>query len=153
MTETKYGKYIVTRPKERPRPPGVTDEELKRREEFFTVPFYVDEEVVPGAYYFMGAYWTKVTGKGSPAEEHDHEFDEYLAFLGTNPDDPHDLGGEVEFWLGGEKHILTETSVIFIPAGTKHAPIYFRRIDRPIWYLATGPTNQYKKEITEEAKD
>jgi hypothetical protein len=26
----------------------------------------------------------------------------------------------------------------------KHAPIYFRRIDTPIWYLATGPTPMYK---------
>jgi len=152
MAETKYGKYIVTRPKQMPRPPGITDEEIKRREEFFKVPMYIDEEVVPGAYYLMGAYWSKVTGRGSPAEEHDHDFDEYLVFLGTNPDDPHDLGGEIEFWLGGEKHIITETCAVFIPAGVKHAPIYFRRIDRPIWYLATGPTNKYKKEISEETK-
>ena len=27
------------------------------------------------------------------------------AFFGTNPDDFYDLGGEVELWLGDEKHI------------------------------------------------
>ncbi len=29
MTETKYGKYIIDRPKDGLRPPGLTDEELK----------------------------------------------------------------------------------------------------------------------------
>jgi hypothetical protein len=96
MAESKYGKYIVTRPKA---------EMLKRKTDF---------------------------SRGSPPEEHDHDFDEYLGFLGTNPDDVYDLGGEVEVWLGGEKHLITETCAIFIPAGLKHAPIYFRRVDRPI---------------------
>lgn len=34
-----------------------------------------------------------------------HDFDEVLAFFGTNPDDPYDLGGEMEIWLDDEKHI------------------------------------------------
>ena len=149
MTETKYGKYIIKKPLNRPRPTGLTDEEIKQKEEFYQVPIYIDNKTVEGAYYLMAAWWTKVTGKGSPAEEHVHEFDEYLIFCGTNPDDPYDLGGEVELWLGGEKHVFTETCTVFIPAGLKHAPIYFRRIDRPIWYFATGPTKAYKKDIKE----
>jgi hypothetical protein len=150
MAETKYGKYIIDRPVKKLEPPGMTEEEIKAKKEFFTVPLYVDSEVAPGAYYFMAAWWHKITGKGSPAEEHDHEFDEYLIFLGTNPEDPTDLGGEVELYIEGEKHILTRSCSVFIPAGLKHAPIYFKRIDRPIWYLATGPTKIYKKEIVED---
>lgn len=153
MAGTKYGKHIIDRPKAGMGPPGLTDEEKKAREEYYTVPIYVDNEVVPGAFYFMAAWWKKITGKGSPAEEHDHEFDEYLIFLGTNPEDPNDLGGEVELWLGGEKHILTKSCAIFVPAGLKHAPIYFKRIDRPIWYLATGDIKMYKKEISGKEKN
>ena len=138
MAETEYGKYIIKRPKA---------SVPIQKTEFSWLSMYIDEEVVPGAYYFMGNWIFKVPGKGTPAEEHDHEFDEYLGFVGTNPDDPFDLGGEIEVWLGGEKHIITESCAIFIPAGLKHAPIYFRRVDRPIWYLATGPVNRYKKDI------
>ena len=140
MTETKYGKYIITRPKQ---------EALERVpwSDAVAVSMFVDEEVVEGAYYLMGAWFYKVTGRGSPPEEHTHDFDEYLGFLGTNPDDPYDLGGEVELWLGGEKHILTESCAVFVPAGLAHAPIYFRRVDRPIWYFATGPTQKYAKDI------
>ena len=138
MAESKYGKFIVTRPKAAM---------AQRQTDFSKLSMYIDEEVVPGAYYFMGNWIFKVPPGGAPPEEHDHDFDEYLGFLGTNPDDVFDLGGEIEVWLGGEKHIITETCAIFIPAGLKHAPIYFRRVDRPIWYFATGLTSLYKKEI------
>jgi len=152
MAESKYGINIVDKSRGRTGPPGLPEEEHKKMEEHVRFPLYVDEDVVPGSYYFMAAWWKKVTGKGSPAEEHDHDFDEYLVFLGTNPEDPDDLGGEVELWIGGEQHMLTKSCAIFIPAGTKHAPIYFRRVDRPIWYLATGPTEKYKKQIAEREK-
>jgi hypothetical protein len=51
MTETKYGKYIIDRPKDGLRPPGMTDEELKELDKHVKFPIYIDEEVVPGAFY------------------------------------------------------------------------------------------------------
>jgi mannose-6-phosphate isomerase-like protein (cupin superfamily) len=150
--QSKYGKYIVDKPKAVSGAPKLSPEQAKRQAESVVFPIYVDDEVVPGSYYFMAAWWKKITGKGSPAEEHTYTFDEYLIFLGTNPASPHDLGGEVELWIGGEKHMITKSCAIFIPAGVKHAPIYFRKITTPIWYLATGPTEQYKKAIAERAQ-
>lgn len=136
MAENKYDINFVSEPK-----PG----DLHKDSDLVKFPIYVDEEVVPGAYYFMAASFLGTTGQGSPDKEHEHDFDEYLIFLGTNQENPSDLGGEVEFWLGGEKHIITRSCAVFIPAGLKHAPIYFKRIDTPIWYLATGPTKTYKQ--------
>ncbi|MFC1838645.1 cupin domain-containing protein [Thermodesulfobacteriota bacterium] len=153
MDESKYGKYIIDRPKEGMGQPGLTEEQKRINEEHFTVPIYVDNDVVPEAFYFMAAWWKKITGEGSPAEEHVHDFDEYLVFLGTNHENSDDLGGEVELWLGGEKHILKKNCAIFIPAGLKHAPIYFKRIDYPIWYLATGDIKMYKKEISQNEEE
>jgi hypothetical protein len=40
--------------------------------------------------------------------------------------------------------MITKSCAVFIPAGVKHAPIYFRRIDTPIWYIATSPVKTYK---------
>ncbi len=134
MVNNKYGKNIVSEPK-----PGDPHKDT----DLVKFPFYVDEEVVPGAYYLMAASFMGTTGQGSPPFEHSHDYDEYLIFLGTNQKDPRDLGGEVELMLGGEKHIVTKSCAVFIPAGMKHAPIYFKRIDTPIWYLATGPTPKY----------
>ena len=130
----KYDKNFVSSPK-----PGDKHEDT----DMVKFPFYVDAEVVPGAYYLMAASFMTTTGQGAPPFEHTHDFDEYLVFLGTNQKDPKDLGGEVEFMMEGEKHIITKSCAVFIPAGVKHAPIYFKRIDTPIWYLATGPTPKY----------
>lgn len=141
---SKFDKYFITEPK-----PG-DDHHIDT--ELVKFPIYVDSEVVEGAYYFMAASHLGSTGRGAPPFEHTHDFDEYLVFLGTNHEDPRDLGAEVEVWIEGEKHIVTKSCAIFIPAGTKHAPIYFKRIDTPVWYIATSPAAKYEvpPEITEK---
>ena len=70
--------------------------------------------------------------------------DEVVAFFGTNPEDPWDLCGEVELWLGDEKHIITKSSLVFIPKGLKHCPLIARRVDRPIFHFTTGPAHLYR---------
>jgi hypothetical protein len=46
---------------------------------------------------------------------HTYDFDEIIAFIGTNPDGIHNLGGEVELWLAGEKHLITKSCLVFVP--------------------------------------
>jgi quercetin dioxygenase-like cupin family protein len=138
----KWDKYFVAGPK--PTDDHHIDSDIVK------FPLYVDQEVVPGAHYFMAASFLATTGHGAPPDEHTHEYDEYLVFLGTDHKKPDDLGGEVEFWMDGEKHIITKSTAVFVPAGVKHAPIYFKRIDTPIWYIATSPVKQYV--IPKEAK-
>ncbi len=132
----KYDKYIITEPK-----PG---DNVHIDSKLVKFPIYVDSDVVEGAHFFMAASHMGVTGRGTPDIEHSHNYDEYLVFLGSNHENPRDLGGEIEVWIDGEKHIITKSCAIFIPAGVKHAPIYFRRIDTPIWYIATSPVSTYQ---------
>ena len=140
MAETKYGKYIVTRPKPmegRPPPSGKPKGQLV---------VYVDDEVIKGAFYLNCALIWEGSDDGSPGGSHTHDFDEYIGFFGSNPLDPHDLCGEVEIWLGDEKHILKESCAVFVPRGLSHCPIIFRRVDRPIFYFTTAPKTMYDKE-------
>jgi hypothetical protein len=58
---------------------------------------------------------------------------------------PHDLCGEIELWLGDEKHILTKSCMVFIPKGLKHCPLVFRRVDRPIFHFSAGPARAYDR--------
>jgi hypothetical protein len=64
---------------------------------------------------------------------------EMSLFIGTNPEDPRDLGGEVECWIGegkeAEKYIITKTSCAFFPPGVVHLPIVFRKVDRPFIFV------------------
>jgi mannose-6-phosphate isomerase-like protein (cupin superfamily) len=132
----KYDKYFITEPK-----PG---DDIHLDTDLVKFPIYVDSEVIEGAHYFMAASHLGTTGRGAPEIEHTHDYDEYLVFLGTDHQEPRNLGGEIEFWIDGEKHTITKSCAVFIPAGVKHAPIYFKRIDTPIWYIATSPTKKYK---------
>ena len=88
--------------------------------------------------------------KGSPPEHSHDDFDEIVMFFGTNPERPHDLCGEVEWWMGGEKYVLTESCMIFVPKGVRHCPLYFRRVDRPILNLSTGPSESYVRDGIEQ---
>ncbi|MDD5339105.1 MAG: hypothetical protein PHG35_06845 [Dehalococcoidales bacterium] len=152
MAETKYGKYIISdlqHPKEEaPWNPPVTDARTGNGGR----TLYLDNDVIPGAFY-METVWVMPRPRLSPEryEEvkkrspgpHAHDYDEIIAFFGSDPKNPYDLGAEVELWLGDEKHIINKTSMVFIPAGLMHAPLVFLQVDRPVFHFTTGPGKQY----------
>ena len=77
----------------------------------------------PGAYYLETCMMLRTGSTPDLQEPHSHDFDEYLVFLGTDPDDHFDLGGEVELWVGDEKRLLTRSCAVFVPAGVPHCPL------------------------------
>lgn len=128
---TKYGKYIVYNTKANPKHP--TDDPN-------VFSMYLDERSVEKGFYFSGVVVHQPTAAGPvPAKPHSHDYPEYIALYGTNPDDAFDLGGEVEFWLGDEQHTITGTCVITVPAGLSHCPFIFKRVDRPIVFCSCSP--------------
>src|SRR5699024_6503512 len=81
-------------------------------------------EDVPNASAYITTSWVhEVDHEVEWVREHEHDYDEILMFVGNDPDDPDDLGGEVYMTIEGEKHVLTTSSSVFIPAGTKHCPL------------------------------
>jgi len=83
------------------------------------------------------------TGRRVGTEPHTHDYDEVIAFIGTDLNDPYDLGAEVELWLDDEKHIINKSCLVYIPAGLKHCPLTFLRVDRPVFHYTTGPAKMY----------
>ena len=63
--------------------------------------------------------------------------------------DPRDLGGEMEVWLGGEKYSITKSCLIYVPKGLKHCPIRFVRIDTPILFFSGGMATKYSRTATQ----
>ena len=72
-----------------------------------------------------------------------HTYDEMFFFVGTNPDDPNDLGGEFDFWLGAGEHaerqLINKPTCIFVPAGMTHCPIDVHKVDRPFIEIVVAP--------------
>jgi hypothetical protein len=102
---------------------------------------FIDSRFVPGAFY-AESVWCREASEGTPPEHCHDDWDEILMFFGSDPERPHDLGGEVELWIGGEKYLITESAMVFVPKGVSHCPMIFRRVDRPILHLTTGPTTE-----------
>ena len=64
---------------------------------------------------------------------------ETFIYIGTDPDNPNDLGGEVEWWIGrgeeAEKYVFSTPTTIIIPPNLFHTPIYFRKVWRPFFMI------------------
>jgi hypothetical protein len=150
MAESKYGKYIISelkQPKvEAAWSPPISAAGKNRGGRVL----YLDSDVAEGAFY-MECVWVMPRQAGAPmpggrkvgTEPHTHDYDEVIAFIGTDLNDPYDLGAEVELWLGDEKHIITKSSLVFVPAGLKHCPLTFLKVDRPVFHYTTGPGKIY----------
>jgi hypothetical protein len=71
---------------------------------------------------------------------HDHLF----CFLGTNPDDPNDLGAEVEFWLGEgdetDKVVINTPSSVYVPEGLAVFPMKWKNVKRPVILCVVAST-------------
>ena len=138
MAETKYGKYVRTMPVNMP-PRG----KLAFHSETFnegigregggegTAPsgsgVYLNADAFPGCPYYVSVQRTAEAPPNQPfLLKHTHEdVDEIVMFIAAGPDA--DLGTTVTFEMGeeGEKHTFSETTIIYIPAGVTHGPMFY----------------------------
>jgi hypothetical protein len=104
----------------------------------------LDLDNVEGSFYTDFVWLWKGSAKGNSEVEHSHDFDEVLGFIGSKgQQNPNDLGGEIEVWVGGEKHLINKSSLIWVPKGLKHCPIRFNRIDSPVLFFTVGNAGKY----------
>jgi hypothetical protein len=79
---------------------------------------------------------------------HIHKSAEILMHIGTDPENPYDLGAEVELCLGPEmeKHIITKSTVTYIPPDFIHGPWTVKRVARPFIMIQVNqePTHTEK---------
>jgi len=75
-------------------------------------------------------------------EPHFHREEEYLIFLGAVfPDVFSSFDAEIEFYVGPsldelERIVITKPSVVRVPAGMWHCPLYFRTVNKPVFFQA-----------------
>ncbi len=84
---------------------------------------YMDEELIKGCdTHILHIGLIDVPSTNPFTEDHLHPYDEIILLMGTNMDDPEDLGGEIEYILGeeGELHRTDRSNAVFLPKGFKH---------------------------------
>jgi quercetin dioxygenase-like cupin family protein len=91
---------------------------------------------VPGVKYYIEFGWTfglpvsKTAGAGMPEMAHNN-YDEIVLHIGGDPAHPEELGGEVEFYVGGQALTFDTTSALFIPRGLRHGPLRLKEYRKP----------------------
>jgi len=126
MLESKYASNLVKKPiREIVKPYPVKGRQIPTMT-------YMSNGLVPGSnvYVELGWIW-KVPEPNPQILEHTHDYNEIVLHIGTDPDNPEELGGEVEFVVGGEKLTIDKTSALYVPEGLKHGPLTWKRVDKP----------------------
>ncbi len=85
---------------------------------------------------FTMSWWAITEPFEMVTEVHKHDFDQYIIFAGGDITNMPDLGGVVEFGLSRdgknvEIQVITEATMIFLPAGLYHGPLNFKVIKDP----------------------
>jgi hypothetical protein len=134
MTDRKFEKNIMT-------------DFNTTKDEFGIYLYKFNEEKIKGTPIFVESCWIfprkdKVVLEPAP---HSHDFDEIIAFYGSDTENPKDLCGEIDFWMEDEKYTLTRSCNIFIPRGVVHCPMTINRVEKPIFHFLTGDAGKYAK--------
>ena len=135
----KYGGHFIQEVRE---PSHYTAEDSARYKTFADRILYIDSNVFPGAFQMNTVWYHDPLPEGG-RNEHTHDFPELLGYYSSDPNDPDDLGAEVEFTIGGERHLLTKSTMIFIPPGVRHLPMAIRNIRRPILHFGVCLNPEY----------
>ena len=93
--------------------------------------FVLNDMVIKGSPRFMVAWFTGPWDKSRIYKPHCHSCDEVIMFLGSDPQNPRDLGGEIEYWIQDEKFLITKSCILYMPKMVVHAPMWPKRVDDP----------------------
>ena len=125
MAESKYSKYLVKIPAYEVGVP-----EVKGRQS--PTMTYMSNDLVPGCNLYLEFGWIWDMPEPNPhIHEHEHDYDEVVLHIGSDPNNPEDLGGEIEFVVGGEPLVFDKTTALFVPKGVKHGPVTWKKFRRP----------------------
>ena len=122
MAERKYDKYFVSYERSQHWMEDGRTEDIA----------VLDDSIIKGSYTYYSSWVTPATDFGFSKEyvwweghpPHIHREAEILFHIGTNPQDPTELGGEVVLYMGPEleRHVITRSTVVYIPPNFIHCP-------------------------------
>jgi len=78
---------------------------------------------------------------------HSHDFEEFMMFFGSDPQDISDFDAEIECYIGQgedqERYVITSPTVLFFPKGMSHCPLNFKKVDKTITMVIIALTPKY----------
>jgi len=126
MAEKDVKKYLVEKPVYEVMAP---EETWGRQHPAMTL---MSRDLVLDCNNYVECSWIWAIPDPNPSiHEHVHDYDEIVVHIGSDRDNPEDLGAEIEFMMDGQPLTIDKTSAIFVPKGVKHGPLTWKRVDKP----------------------
>lgn len=123
------------------RPDGTVPE---APEGFIRFLVYLDGVRMKGAPYAEAVWFCTKNNTGPAPHSHD-DFDEFIGFIGSDPEHPEELNGEISFYIEDEKISITKSCLVYIPRGVKHSPILVPELEKPILHFSGGNGGDYAR--------
>jgi len=146
MDVTKYGKYVVTNPIPHPKIQASLAHHNQRRDKGYLEGWkrpgegrFLPQDTLPECQ--MRCVVARQVGLPDPQpflDAHKHSSDEIIMFLATTPDGK--LGAAVDIEMGeeGEVHTFDKTTIVYVPKGLTHGPIWYRNFEENrVFYMIT----------------
>jgi hypothetical protein len=125
MPDKNFKKYLVDKPVYEVTPVY----KVKGRHPAMTL---MSNNLVPGSNMYIEVSWIYGMPDPNPSIfEHTHNYDEIVIHTSTDPQNPEDLGGEIEFMMEGQLLKIDKTSAIYVPKGIKHGPLTWKKFKKP----------------------
>ena len=152
--EGEYGKYVLnklTLPEAQADPAAV-----EKYNKYAHRILWMDSDSVPGAFQLNASWYTAPNmylvdegqrDNASFMHPHVHDVGEIVAFYGSDPEDQENLNGEIIFYIGGEKHVFTKSTMVYLPAGLEHGPLFIQKVDKPIFHFSCLMQDKYTAEL------
>jgi hypothetical protein len=142
MAANKYGRYIIREP--------IVKGRLSPEVHICGEKHLNGDEFCPGSNFpgFPNEVTLFTISQPSVVSaKHAHDYDELLYFLGGNPMNFYDFGAEAEILLGeeDERHMVNTTTIIYIPKGLMHCPIYFHKVTKPVMFMHICSSSGYSR--------
>jgi hypothetical protein len=135
MAESKWEKYVIRNP--------INEGNFAKR------LFINGSEHFPGLNYWLR--WNYINQPYLMEVPHKHDYDQVFHLFGADSSNITDFQAEVYVHIGDEDETIKVTgpAIIYVPKGTMHCPIDFKRVDKPIiWMNIAFPEGDYIKTLT-----
>ena len=130
MAEGKYAKYVAKSP--------IVEGRFTNRLVYFSRKYGFEKN--------LSLIWNCITEPFQMvADAHSHDFDQFLHFYGGNSLDITQFDAVIELCLGDEcePQIITEPTVVHVPAGMMHCPLTYKEVRKPVIFMNVALAPEY----------
>ncbi|MCR5845218.1 MAG: hypothetical protein K6G78_01410 [bacterium] len=111
-------------------------------EGFLSEILWIDGAKLAGAPY-MECVWFHQSNDDGPPEHVHADMDEFVGFLGNDPENPGQLGAHIRFKLDGKYIDFHQPTLIFAPRNVAHSPILVPSLSRDVVHFTGGNLGSY----------